>query len=197
MRLETVTRGRKLGLITFIESTTRLFGIFLLGNRARSDKCEFQAFDLGTGLGFVLVHYSWSGVLPLSVANIWSITSLEKTDFYFACGYQFQIASWLGWRAMFTPHPPISAGTCSGLTLSRPCACCHWLRSYVRPSCFIRKISFPGSHLSILHILTGKIHQGLRDRDLIIKVWVKHLHRHWCYQENSCFQVKSSVPSIE
>lgn len=110
MRLETVTRGRKLGLITFIESTTRLFGIFLLGNRARSDKCEFQAFDLGTGLGFVLVHYSWSGVLPLSVANIWSITSLEKTDFYFACGYQLQIASWLGWRAMFTPHPPSVLG---------------------------------------------------------------------------------------
>lgn len=93
MRLETVTRGRKLGLITFIESTSRIFGIFVL---ARSDKDEFQALDLGTDLGFVLVHYSWAGVLPLRVANIWNTTPLDNTDFSFACGYQCQIASWLG-----------------------------------------------------------------------------------------------------
>lgn len=87
MRLETVTRGRKLGLITFIESTSRIFRIFVLGNRARSDKDEFQALNLETGLGFVLVHYSWVEVLPLSVAIIWSITPLEKTYLSFACGY--------------------------------------------------------------------------------------------------------------
>ena len=67
---------------TIYRNTSRIFGIFVLGNRARCDKDEFHSLDLEAGLGFVLVHYSWAGVLPLSVANIWSITPLEKTDFF-------------------------------------------------------------------------------------------------------------------
>lgn len=49
------------------------------------------------------------GTLSPSVANIFSETPLEKTNFYFARRYQFHIVSWLRvCRAVTTS--PLSAG---------------------------------------------------------------------------------------
>lgn len=61
----------------------------------------------------MLVNYSQAWSLPWSVVDITNDTRLEKAEFYFASGYQLQVASWLG-VGILCPLSLLSDGILSG-----------------------------------------------------------------------------------